>query len=155
MIRRYEPGDAAACAGVIAAAAAGMDGLNEAAHRLVASKNTPAEVDSELGAIFTVVHLDPGLVNGVGALDEREMKRLYVAPEAQGRGIGTKLCDALESEAVKRSLPLIRVEASTSSVGFYTSRGYEVAGHRELVVDDAIFQLVELRLDLDRTPEAR
>jgi hypothetical protein len=65
-----------------------MDGLNDAARRLVSSRNIPSVLDTELGHLYTVVCEIDGRCMGVGALDGAEIKRVYVDPSRQGSGAG-------------------------------------------------------------------
>ena len=72
-----------------------------------------------------------GALRPVGApgLDERtgELKRMYVAPEARGRGIGRALLTALEAEA--RTLGFTRLVLETgprqqAALGLYRNAGF-------------------------------
>lgn len=88
------------------------------------------EVEGGQGAFF--VAYDFGRPAGCGAirrLDETkaEIKRMYVAPGARGRGIGRILLDALETEA--RALGVTRIvletgERQTAAVRLYESAGF-------------------------------
>lgn len=56
---------------------------------------------------------------------------VYLAPEAQGRGIGRKLYTALEAIMARqgyRTLYAIVTEENTGSVAFHTALGYRAAG---------------------------
>jgi putative acetyltransferase len=50
----------------------------------------------------------------------------YVHPEWQRRGVASALLAALETEARKRDIPLLNVEASITSRPFFQARGYDV-----------------------------
>lgn len=148
-IRPYRSGDAGACCDVVNAAVAVMSGLNEAARAFVAAKNSAARLDAELGPLHTVVCVAGGVVAGLGALDGDVIKRLYVAPDVHGSGVGGSILTALEEEAHRRGLPAVRVEASPSSVAFYERRGYERLADRRLTIGGAVFDYVEMRLGLE------
>jgi putative acetyltransferase len=90
----------------------------------------PDEVAPGRGA-FLVAWLDDVAV-GCGAVRllapaEAELKRMYVAPEARGRGIGGALVRALEGEAralsVKRLL-LETGERQIEALAVYTREGF-------------------------------
>jgi putative acetyltransferase len=57
---------------------------------------------------------------------------LYVHPSVVGQGVGAMLCDALEKLAGARGAKNLTVDASDTSVDFFTKRGY-VATQRNTV----------------------
>lgn len=57
--------------------------------------------------------------------DNTILDMLYVHPYHAGTGIGTALCDALETIARARGAVAITAEASETSVMFFEDRGYE------------------------------
>ena len=67
---------------------------------------------------------------GVCRFDETraELKRMYVVPEARGRGLGRLLLEALEGEARRlgyTGIVLETGEGQQESLGLYASAGYE------------------------------
>src|SRR5262245_10831055 len=67
---------------------------------------------------------------GVARFDETrgELKRMYVLPEARGRGLGRKILVALEDEARALGYTSIVLETGAdllAAVGLYESSGYE------------------------------
>jgi len=90
----------------------------------------PTEVAPGRGA-FLVVCLD-GKPVGCGALrlldDETgELKRMYVAPELRGRGLGRRLVAALEAEALAlgaRRLVLETGVRQTQALALYRNTGF-------------------------------
>jgi len=67
---------------------------------------------------------------GVARFDEArgELKRMFVRPEARGRGLGRLLLVALETEAVRlgyAGLVLETGEQQAAAIGLYVSAGYE------------------------------
>lgn len=63
---------------------------------------------------------------GFGQLDPvaGEVEALYVVPDEVGRGVGTRLLAALESEAWGGGMPLLGLDASLNAEDFYRHRGY-------------------------------
>lgn len=56
-----------------------------------------------------------------------ELKRFYVVAEARGTGIAGAILDALEAEARRRGLPLMRLETGIhqhTAIRLYARRGY-------------------------------
>lgn len=79
-------------------------------------------------------------IAGFGALDSAaaDIRALYVAPEAVGRGVGATILDALESEARQLAIPRLTVSATLNSVGFYAKRGYLSKGAADNVLPQGI-----------------
>ena len=66
------------------------------------------------------------------AADHLLVENLAVAPDRQGRGLGTTLLTFAEDQARARDLPEVRLytnEAMTENIGYYPRRGY-VETHR-------------------------
>lgn len=72
----------------------------------------------------TLVALDDGLVIGTGALQETEIKSVFVMPEMHRKGVGTALVRKLESIARGRNKRTLTVSSSLTAVSFYASLGY-------------------------------
>jgi len=56
-----------------------------------------------------------------------EVKRMWVEPEARGRGLSRRLLAALEAEAAAQGIGLLRLEtgiASAEALGLYRSAGF-------------------------------
>jgi GNAT superfamily N-acetyltransferase len=83
--------------------------------------------------VFLVIRDDDGRAVGCGGIarfdDERgEVKRMYVVPEARGRGLGRRLLQELEAAA--RALGYATVVLETGdrqpeALGLYETSGYE------------------------------
>ncbi|HYE96206.1 MAG TPA: GNAT family N-acetyltransferase [Rubricoccaceae bacterium] len=80
--------------------------------------------------VFLVARLDgmPVGCGGVRWLDAEmaEVKRMYVAPEARGRGVAQAILAALEAAARARGLRVLRLETGTRL--YAAQRLYEAAG---------------------------
>ena len=73
---------------------------------------------------FTLVALDDGMVIGTGALQESEIKSVFVTSEMHRKGVGTALVKKLESIARGRNKRTLTVSSSLTAVSFYSSLGY-------------------------------
>lgn len=69
-------------------------------------------------------------VIGTGTLDGDHIRRLFVSPQFQERGIGTLLMDFFESEIIK-TYGAVYLDSSLPAGKFYHSRGYAVKEYRE------------------------
>jgi len=86
----------------------------------------------EPDGVFLVVREEGRAVacGGVCRFDETraELKRMYVVPEARGRGLGRRLLVELEAEARRLGYAGIVLETGdrqTEALGLYASAGYE------------------------------
>ena len=94
------------------------------------SAASPAQL-SPPGGGFVVLEEDgtPLAGGGVKQLDERagEIKRMYVVPEARGRGVGRLLLEALEDLARDLGYAVARLDTGARQPG--AQRMYERAGY--------------------------
>ena len=65
-------------------------------------------------------------LSGLGILDieNKELSAVYVHPDAVGKGIGSRLLEALETIARNSGLIDIAVHATLNAKGFYRAHGY-------------------------------
>jgi ribosomal protein S18 acetylase RimI-like enzyme len=148
VIRPYRSADSQICGAVVNDAIAKMNGLNEAARRLIMANNDAGLLDQMLAKVCAFVGEVNGAVVGVGALDGAEIKRLYVAPTAQGQGVGRALLARLEAEAASRGIVRVWLEASPSSVGFYTAAGYNAGEPYRFTKGAAEFEVVRMAKEI-------
>ncbi len=74
-------------------------------------------------------HGEPIACGGIARYDDAtaEIRRMYVVPDARGRGLGRRLLTALEDEARALGYSLVRLETGklqTEAIGLYTSAGF-------------------------------
>ena len=62
---------------------------------------------------------------GTGTIDQNTISRVYITPDSQHQGIGTKLMDYLEKEIIK-NYSHVNIDASLPAAEFYRKRGYEL-----------------------------
>ena len=125
-LRLFQDKDASASCDIINEGIRDMAGLNEAARAFIVAKNDPATLSAELHSFYTIVCEEAGEILGLGALAGNEIKRVYVKPGAQGRGVGREMMNHLEEVARQRNLSFIEVEAAPTSVPFYEKCGFEL-----------------------------
>lgn len=61
---------------------------------------------------------------GFVALESEKIRSLYVHPECQSKGIGSRLLESLESEAAIKNINKIFLNSSLNACKFYESHGY-------------------------------
>ncbi len=78
-----------------------------------------------------------------------ELKRMYVAPAARGRGLGRAILERLESEARREGLPVMRLETGNrqaEALSLYRSAGYVDCGPFGDYRRDPLSRFMEKRL---------
>ena len=121
----------------------------------------PAEsnhlVDIESLAAFNVHFLvarEHGRALGCGAFvlgdaGQAEMKRVFVAPAARGKGIARALMEALEREAAQRGVTLMQLETGIKqpeAIALYRKLGYAERGPFGTYKPDPLSLFMEKRL---------
>lgn len=103
---------------------------------------------------FFVARLD-GAAVACGALVDRgggngELKRIFVADEARGRGVAARLLTVLEEAARALGLVLLQLETgphSRAALALYRRSGYRERGRFGDYPDDPLSVFMEKRLD--------
>lgn len=79
--------------------------------------------------VLLVARDDDGTALGMAALNipTAELKRMFVAPEARGTGLGRRLLEAVESAARDRGILTLRLETGepqVAAIALYERAGY-------------------------------
>jgi GNAT superfamily N-acetyltransferase len=80
----------------------------------------------------TVVALENGSIIGTGTLLGNNIRRVFVLPGVQGKGLGGRIMEELEQRAAEAGLKAVELDSSTVSIDFYRRRGY-TAGERDFI----------------------
>jgi GNAT superfamily N-acetyltransferase len=94
---------------------------------------TPADLAPPGGAYVVVFDGDAAVAGGgLKRLDDErcEIKRMYVVPEARGRGLGRVVLEALEAEARRMGYRAARLDTGPEQPG--AQRMYERAGYQPI-----------------------
>lgn len=71
---------------------------------------------------------DGDIMVGTGCYNGNHITGVYVLPDYQRRGCGSKIMDCLEAE-ISRKYDSVFLDASLSAVCLYEHRGYKTVGH--------------------------
>ena len=86
----------------------------------------PDKVASNLQTWCAFVAIANGRVVGTGSLNGNTVTSVYVHPDYQGRGIATKLMDAVENAANTQAQRTLSVQSSVTAKMFYAKRGFKL-----------------------------
>lgn len=86
---------------------------------------TPEKVLILAGERYCIVTLLAEQIVGTGALEDNEIKSLFVLSQYQGIGIGKQIIRSLEDYAVLRKIKELKVTASITGFTFYEKMGYK------------------------------
>jgi GNAT superfamily N-acetyltransferase len=85
----------------------------------------PEAVAAKLEAWHAFVAVVDGRIVGTASLDGNRVRAVFVDPDHQGRGIGTKLMDAVENAANGQSERSLDLQSSITAQQFYAKRGFK------------------------------
>ncbi len=108
-------------------------------------------VRSNADGEYRLVAENGGRIVGIGCLVSRknELRACYVLPSASRNSVGTAILRALERAAREQGATALEADGSLNSEPFYRSRGYEVCGRGEHVLNGGVrMACVRMRKDL-------
>jgi len=73
---------------------------------------------------YCVIAEENGVIIGTGSLVGTNIRRVYIDPGSQGKGIGHKIMGLLEDKAREKGLNFIEMHASLFAKRFYDTLGY-------------------------------
>jgi citrate lyase synthetase len=79
--------------------------------------------DASLG--HTIVAVQNGSIVGSGTLLGNNIRRVFVLPDRQGKGIGGRIMTELEQKAQEGQIKVVELDSSMVSVDFYHRLGYD------------------------------
>ncbi|WP_374981361.1 GNAT family N-acetyltransferase [Pseudomonas solani] len=127
LIRTATPDDAAAISQVVLLALAESNARDYPA-AVIASVQAnfgPEQVRGLLAAREVLVAEEAGCVIGTASLDGDVVRTVFVAPGAQGLGVGRRLMEQVEALARERGVALLKVPSSITAEGFYAGLGFQ------------------------------
>ncbi len=72
------------------------------------------------------VHLTDNVIDGTVSLKGDTIYAFFVAPDRQGRGIGSRLLSFIEIVAKSKGVRTLKVDASVTARDFYKDWGYKI-----------------------------
>jgi len=143
-VRPFRPGDAADVSALFHAAVHRTGARHYAPEQLVAWSPRPPDparfvVRSGDGRLALVIVDARDRVVAYGDLErDGHLDLLYCHPDHGGRGLASRLCDALEEQARAWKVPFLFVEASEAARPVFERRGYATEERRDFRVGGRI-----------------
>ena len=113
---------------------------------------TPQYVIERAGWTHFYVACHQNRIVGCGAIgpywgkeDESSLFNIFVLPEYQGKGIGRKIIEVLESDEYFLRAKRIEIPASITACEFYKKMGYSHKNGIDAVDDEQLFRLEKFR----------
>lgn len=79
-----------------------------------------------------------GNIIGTGSIRKNEICRLFILPEYQGKGYGSRLMDLLEARILE-NYPKVHVDASFPAESMYLKRGYQITSYEKVETENGDF----------------
>lgn len=75
---------------------------------------------------------------GTGSIRKNEICRLFILPEYQGKGYGSRLMDLLEAW-IFENYPKVHIDASFPAESMYLRRGYQIISYEKMETENGDF----------------
>lgn len=124
MIRNFVGTDAEACSKILAECVDKQVELRDDAKTHIKENATPQDFMERSKKMLIVVYEENESILGMGALDKNEIRTMFTKITSQGKGIGSKILNYLESEAIKKGFDKVFLHSALNSVNFYKKKGY-------------------------------
>ncbi len=79
-----------------------------------------------------------GKLIGTGSIRKNEICRLFILPEYQGKGYGSRLMDLLEARIFEK-YQRVHVDASFPAESMYLKRGYQIVSYEKIETENGDF----------------
>lgn len=153
-IRRFQPKDATETAGVITRTlkiSNSKDYPKEYIEANIVSHSAEILIErAKEGHMYVVC--DDSQIIGCGAIagywgstTESILLTIFVLPDYQGKGIGTKIIETLEQDEYFLRAKRIEIPASITAVEFYRKMGYDYKNGIAIVDDEQVYRLEKFR----------
>jgi N-acetylglutamate synthase-like GNAT family acetyltransferase len=127
-IRRASPDDAPAISEIILAALRETNARDYAPQIIarVEESFTPSRVEELIRTRKVLVALAGERIIGTASLEGEWIRTVFVAPDAQGKGVGRRLMARIEDLARHAGLATLQVPATVTAERFYSKLGFKV-----------------------------
>lgn len=132
IVRSFDKSDAQEVSSIIRRAIMERDNRDYTLEQLYSSANyySAENICSELNKKITYVCLEADKIKGTATLRRDEIMTVFIDPDCQGKGMGIKLMELLENDAVKKGLSRVWLVAWLSAVSFYQKLGYSFVKYK-------------------------
>ena len=113
---------------------------------------TPEDIIQRASWTHFYVICDGDIIVGCGAIgsywgkeDESSLFNIFVLPEYQGKGVGRKIIETLESDEYFLRAKRVEIPASITACDFYRKFGYIYKDGVDVVDEEKLFRLEKFR----------
>ncbi|MBQ4551770.1 MAG: GNAT family N-acetyltransferase [Clostridia bacterium] len=153
-VRRFQPSDADEVSALIIKTLRTTNSKDYSAEYIEnnVKQFDPEGVFKRAGWTHFYVVCDGDTIVGCGAIgsywgkeDESSLFNIFVLPEYQGKGIGRKIIETLESDAYFLRARRIEIPASITACAFYRKMGYTYKDGVDVPDEEQLFRLEKFR----------
>jgi len=140
MIRRFKEEDAKECSKILLRCIDQSLSLKGENLNFMIKKSQPKSLIEKSKKVLLFVYEENGKILGTGALDNDEIRTMFVKPEKQREGIGIKMLNFLIKEAKSKGFKRVWLKSSPKAEEFYQKQGFR----RIRVRTDFNFKTIEM-----------
>jgi GNAT superfamily N-acetyltransferase len=147
-IREFIKGDETGCAEVVRKALEADKTLSKQELEWLVKHEAEGTYRKKAGSLDSIMLFEENeKILGVVGLKGNQLKPLYILPEHQNKGIGTKLAKAIEEKAKQKGVKKIWMEANPDAIKFYDRLGYKKV--RNDIIKGTILEVAIMEKKLD------
>jgi len=125
-IRRFRKQDAQECADLIKNTIVKSGDLKKKEQEQIINKSKPDKLIKKMKTKKYFVCIHNNKIIGIGALDQGEVKTMYVSYRFHRRGVGSLILKKIEKEAKKSKLKKLFLYTHPEAYKFYLKNNFEV-----------------------------
>ncbi len=100
--------------------------------------HSEAGIEEAMSSEEVYLAMAQGNIVGTGSIRKNEICRLFILPEYQGNGYGSRLMDLLEAR-IFENYPEVHVAASFPAESMYLKRGYRIISYEKIKTENGGF----------------
>ncbi|MDO4322832.1 MAG: GNAT family N-acetyltransferase [Lachnospiraceae bacterium] len=102
------------------------------------NQHSEVEIKERMSSEEIYLAMVRGNMIGTGSIRRNEICRLFILPEYQGKGYGSRLMDLLEAR-IFENYSKVHIDASFPAESMYLKRGYQIVSYEKIETENGDF----------------
>ncbi len=107
--------------------------------------NSPNNLIEKAKKVNYFVAFENGRILGIGGYDHEKVHTLFVDPEWQGKGVGTRILKRILFEAKKEGITILDAWSTFNAENFYSNAGFERIERFTLKCQNSSIDFIRMR----------